>query len=83
MCNFFILYAIKSGIIGQIVPLIIYVETYFSFSLQSSERQFFGLSKNLNFILISGIICQERALRGHTSVKCNISKSPFSINKTK
>ena len=83
MCNLLILYAIKSGIIGQIVSLIKYVMTNFSFSLQLSERHFISLSKNLNFILIAGIICQERALRGHTSVKCNISKSPFSLNKTK
>ena len=39
--------------------------------------------KTLNFILISGIICQERVLQGHTLVKCNISKGPFSLNKTK
>ena len=83
MCNLFILYAIKSGSIGQIVSLIIHVMTNFSFSLQVSERHFICVSKNLNFILISGIICQEQALHGHTSVKCNISKSPFSLNKAK
>ena len=49
--TFFILYHIKSGIIGQIVSLII----YFSFSLQLSERHFIGLSKELNCILISCI----------------------------
>ena len=53
--------------------------TNFSFSLKSSEKHLIGLSKYLNFILISGIICQERALHGHTSVKSNISKSPFSL----
>ena len=53
---------------GQIVPLIIYGMTNFSFSLQLSERHFIVLSNTLNFILISGIICQERALHGHTSV---------------
>ena len=53
--------------------------TNLSFSLQLSERYLIGLSKKI--ILFSGIICQERALRGHTSVKCNISKSPFSLNK--
>ena len=81
MCNLFILYAIKSSIIGQIVSLI-HVMTNFSFSLQLPERHFIGLSKNLNFILISGIICQERALHGYISVKCKISKGPFSLNKT-
>ena len=82
MCNLFIL-SIKSGITRQIVSLIIYVVTNFSFSLQLSERHFIGLSKYLNVILIAGIICQEYALHGYTSVKCNISKSPFSLNKTK
>ena len=77
------MYAIKVGITGQIVSLIKYVMTNFSFSLQLSERHFTGHSKPLNFILISSIICQERALHGHTSVKYNISKSPFSFNKTK
>ena len=57
--TFFILYAIKSSIIVQIVSLIIYVMTHFNFSLQLFERHFIGLSKYLNFILISGIICQE------------------------
>ena len=61
MCNLFILYAIKSGIIGQIVSLIIYIMTNFSFSLQLSEIHFIGLSKHLNFIHTSGIIGQERA----------------------
>ena len=77
MCNLFILYAIKSDIIGQIVFRIIYVMTNFSFSLQLSERHFIGLTKKLYFFPISGIIYQERVLHGHTSVKCNISKSPF------
>ena len=45
MCNLFILYAINSGIIGQIVSLIIYVMTNFRFSLQLSERHFIGLFK--------------------------------------
>ena len=76
-CNLFILYIIKSGITGQIVSLIVYVMTNFSFSLQLFERYFTGLSKKLNFILITDIICQERALHDHTSVKCNISKSIF------
>ena len=74
MCNRFILYVVKSGIMGQIVSLIIYVVTNFIFSLQLSEIHFTSLSKYSNFILISGIIFQERALHGHTSVKCNISK---------
>ena len=56
--------------------------TNFSFSLQLSERHFIDISKKINFILISDIICQERTLHGHISVKCNISKSPFSLNKT-
>ena len=67
----------KSGIIGQIISLIIYVMTNFSFSLQLSERHFTGISKHLNFILISGIICPERALHGHASVNCNCKKSVF------
>ena len=72
------LYYIKSGVIEQIVSLLIYVMTNFSFSLH-----FIGLSQYLNLILISGIICQERDLHGYTSVKCNILKRPFSLNKTK
>ena len=76
-CNLFILYVIKSGITGQIVSLIVYVMTNFSFSLQLFERYFTSLSKKLNFILVTGIICQERALHGQSSVKCNISKSIF------
>ena len=80
MCNLFILYAVKYGTTGQIVSLIIYGMTNFSFSLQLSERHFIGLSKTLYFIIISCIICQERSLHGHTSVKCNMSKSPFSLN---
>ena len=83
MCKLFILYAIKSGIIGQIVSLIIHVMTNSSFSLLLPEIHFIGLSKYLNIILISSIICQERALHGHTSLKCNISKGLFSLNKTK
>ena len=82
MCNLFILYAIKSGITGQIVSLIIYVINNVSFSLKLSDRHFIGISKSLNFILICGIICQERALHGHTTVKYNIPKIPFSFNKT-
>ena len=38
--------------------------TNFSFSLQLSEIYFIGFSKNLSFIVIFGIICQERALHG-------------------
>ena len=83
MCNLFVLYAIKSGILRQIVSLIIYVMTNFSFSFQLSDGHFIGLSKYLNFILKSDIICQERALHGHTSEKYNISKSPCSLYKTK
>ena len=56
--------------------------TNFSISVQLSEKNIIGLSKNVNFILISGIIYQERALHSHTSVKYNLSKSPFSLNKT-
>ena len=72
-----------SSLIGQIVSFKIYVMTNFSFSLQLSDRHFVGLFKNLNLIFISGLICQERALHGYTSVKCNISESPFSLNKIK
>ena len=83
MCNF-LLYSIKSGITGQRVSLIIYVLTNFSFSLQLSEIHFIDLSKTLNFILISGAVCQEPGVNhGHIPVRCNISKSPFSLNKTK
>ena len=61
--------------------------TNFSFSLQLSERHFIGLSKTLKFIVLSGIICQERALHRHTSVNIIYqtvhSNSPFSFNKTK
>ena len=71
------LYAIKSGIIGQILSLIIYVMTNLNFSLQLSKRHFIGLSEHLNFPIISGVISQERALHCHTSVKCNISKVHF------
>ena len=55
----------------------------FNFSLQLSERHFIGLSKILNFILLVGIACQEPGVNlGHIPVKCNISKSTFSLNKT-
>ena len=52
--------------------------------MQLSERHFIGPSKILNFILISGTVCQEWGVsHGHTPVKYNISKTPFSFNKTK
>ena len=55
-----------------------------SVSLQLSERHFIDLSKTLKFILIVVIVCQEPGVNhGHAPIKCNISKSPFALNKTK
>ena len=58
MCvTLFIIHS-KMKIPDQTVSLIIYFVFNISFSLQLSEGYFIGLSKTLNFIIISGIVCQ-------------------------
>ena len=54
----FSFYLIKLRILRQKVSLIIYCIANFSFSLQLYERYFIDSLKLINFILISGIVCQ-------------------------